>query len=274
MMTTQEQLVKEFGVIPTDEFDVQHEIDRRVKFLADYLKSANQRAYVLGVSGGVDSSVASILARRATDLLTQTGYDSSFIAVRLPYGEQADEDDCTIALAFIQPTKTVTINIKPATDALFFAMHKNVPPNWQISPEEDFVKGNIKARQRMVAQYAIAGANQGLVIGTDHASEGVMGFFTKHGDGACDICPLAGLNKRQVRLIGAALKLPADLYMKPGTADLEDLKPGFLDEEAYGVPQEEIDDMLEGADIRPASLEKIIAQYEKTQHKRALPVVP
>ena len=275
-MTTQEDIVREFGVIPTEEFDPLHEVNRRIAFLAEYLQASGQRSYVLGVSGGIDSSVASILARRATDILSMTGYNASFIAVRLPYGDQADEADCVNALSYIQPTETITINIKPATDAMFAALYpeSESQPGWHIDYVQDFIKGNIKARQRMIAQYAIAGARAGLVIGTDHGSEGVMGFFTKHGDGACDLCPLFGLNKRQVRILGKFLGLPLELYEKPGTADLEDLKPGFLDEDAYGVPQEEIDDMLEGEIIRSRSLYKIIEQYEKTAHKRALPVTP
>lgn len=73
---------------------------------------------------------------------------------------------------------------------------------------QDFALGNVKARLRMVAQYAIANARGGLVIGTDHAAEAVMGFFTKFGDGACDLAPLAGLVKGQVRALGAHLGAP------------------------------------------------------------------
>ena len=64
----------------------------------------------------------------------------------------------------------------------------------------DFARGNVKARMRMIAQYEIAGLTGGLVLGTDHSAENITGFYTKHGDGACDLAPLFGLNKRQVRL--------------------------------------------------------------------------
>ena len=89
----------------------------------------------------------------------------------------------------------------------------------------DFVLGNTKARMRMVAQYTIAGAHQGLVIGTDHAAEAVMGFFTKFGDGACDLAPLSGLVKHQVRAIARHFGAPESLVEKVPTADLEDLDP-------------------------------------------------
>ena len=111
---------------------------------------------------------------------------------------------------------------------------------------QDFVMGNIKARQRMIAQYAIAGAIDGLVVGTDQAAEALMGFFTKFGDGAADITPLTGLSKRRVRAMARLLGAPEDLVMKVPTADLESLAPLRPDEDAYGVTYEQIDDFLEG----------------------------
>ncbi|GII28639.1 hypothetical protein Pmi06nite_20810 [Planotetraspora mira] len=96
--------------------------------------------------------------------------------------------------------------------------------------QQDFLLGNIKARQRMIAQYAVAGALGGLVVGTDHAAEAVTGFFTKHGDGAADVVPLAGLTKRRVRAIAHTLGMPGTLIHKTPTADLESLRPGRPDE--------------------------------------------
>ncbi len=108
------------------------------------------------------------------------------MAVRLPYGEQADEQDALDAIKFIQADMTMVVNIKPSVDALVEAVTQD---SLVIS---DFNKGNIKARARMVAQYAIAGQMHGAVIGTDHAAENVTGFFTKYGDGGADLLPLAG----------------------------------------------------------------------------------
>lgn len=81
----------------------------------------------------------------------------------------------------------------------------------------------------MVAQYAMANARNGLVIGTDHAAEAVMGFFTKFGDGACDLAPLSGLVKGQVRALASRLGAPESLVNKVPTADLEELQPGKPD---------------------------------------------
>ena len=134
--------------------------------------------------------------------------------------------------------------------------------------------GNIKARQRMVAQYAIAGANGGLVVGTDHAAEALMGFFTKFGDGAADITPLAGLNKRRVRAMASAMGAADALVFKVPTADLESLSPLKPDEDAFGVSYDQIDDFLEGKAIDDEATQIIIKTFHASAHKRALPVAP
>ena len=126
----------------------------------------------------------------------------------------------------------------------------------------------------MVAQYTIANARQGLVIGTDHAAEAVMGFFTKFGDGACDLTPLAGLVKHQVRELAAALGAPEQLVKKVPTADLEELSPGKPDEDAHGVSYQNIDAFLQGRSVPDEAARIIIDTYDKSAHKRQLPKEP
>lgn len=267
-MLIQDQIVTEFGVKSV--IDVKFEVETRTAFLANYLRNSGCRAFVLGISGGVDSTTAGRLAQGAINLLRNEGYDAKFIAVRLPYGVQRDEDDAQTALALIQPDEIRVVNIKTASDAMIDQSYfgENDPV------KKDFVLGNIKARQRMIAQYSIAGQVNGLVIGTDHAAEAVMGFFTKFGDGACDVTPLFGLNKRQVRSLALELGASFEMAHKVPTADLEDLDPGKPDEVAYGVTYDEIDDFLEGKNIAIESRTKILNQYLKTQHKRSPPVIP
>ena len=132
----------------------------------------------------------------------------------------------------------------------------------------DFNKGNVKARLRMVAQYEVAGLVGGLVLGTDHSAENITGFFTKWGDGACDLIPLFGLNKRQVRQIAAHLKAPQELINKAPTADLECLSPSKTDESALGISYDQIDDFLEGKEVSKPISEKLIQIYQQTNHKR------
>ena len=268
-MTTQMDIIADLGVAPT--FDASREAERRLGFLKDYLQRSGLRTYVLGISGGIDSTTAALLAQRAVRELRDEGYDAQFAAVRLPYGNQADEVDAQAALKAINPDKTFTVNIKPAADAMWQQV-KSSGFQPTDAAQEDFLLGNVKARQRMIAQFALAGGLKGLVIGTDHAAEAVMGFFTKFGDGAADILPLAGLNKRRVRAVGKHLGAPEELVFKVPTADLENNAPLRPDEDAYGVTYDQIDDFLEGKQIDDAAQARIMQAYRTTAHKRALPV--
>ena len=167
----------------------------------------------------------------------------------------------------------LTVNVKPASDALLAALEEG-GLTFRDDAHRDFVLGNIKARQRMVTQYAAAGARSGLVVGTDQAAEALMGFFTKYGDGACDVAPLTGLTKRQIRDVGAALGAPAALVEKQPTADLETLKPLLADEVALGVTYADIDAFLVGDAISDEAYNTIIDTYTRTEHKRQLPKSP
>ncbi|ABE36088.1 NH(3)-dependent NAD(+) synthetase [Paraburkholderia xenovorans LB400] len=265
----QQEVLSELGV-PRD-FDVDAERERRIGFLGDYLASQGLRTYVLGISGGVDSSTAGRLAQLAVDRLRARGYEAKFLAVRLPYGSQRDEEDAALALEFIRPDETLTVNIKEPSDAMLQSL-KRGGAQYVDDFQEDFVLGNIKARQRMVAQYAIAGARVGVVIGTDHAAESLMGFFTKYGDGGADILPLSGLTKRRVRALARALGASERLANKVPTADLESLTPQKPDEDSYGISYEDIDDFLEGKPVSDEVLTTIRRFHTATRHKRALPV--
>ncbi|MBV6699801.1 ammonia-dependent NAD(+) synthetase [Kitasatospora aureofaciens] len=247
--------------------------ERRVAFLADQVRAAGARLLVLGVSGGIDSTTAGRLCRLAVDRLRATGYEAAFCAMRQPYGVQADEEDARLALDFIRPDRVLTVDIRPATDAAMDALAA-AGLTFEDSAHEDFVRGNTKARQRMVAQYAVAGASAGLVVGTDHAAEAVCGFFTKFGDGAADLMPLAGLTKRQVRAVAEALGAPAALVDKTPTADLESLVPGRPDEDALGVGYDAVDDFLEERPVGEEVFRTVLGHYRRTEHKRRLPITP
>jgi NAD+ synthase len=270
-MGEQEAIIEALGV--TTEFDPAQEVRRRVDFLSNYLRASGMTTYVLGISGGVDSTTAALLAQNAVTELRSSGYQARFIAVRLPYGVQADEHDAQRAIEVIGADEVHRVDIKPAADAMLAAL-KVGGLQFENAAREDFILGNIKARQRMIAQFAIAGATRGLVIGTDQAAEALMGFFTKFGDGAADILPLAGLSKRRVRSLAAHLGAPAGLVEKVPTADLENLAPLRPDEDAYGVTYEQIDDFLEGKSIDATAQARILATYKGSAHKRALPVSP
>ncbi|MFP3774094.1 ammonia-dependent NAD(+) synthetase [Enterococcus mundtii] len=263
----QQAIIEELGVKSV--IDPQNEIRVSIDFMKEYLKkNPFLKTLVLGISGGQDSTLAGRLAQLAMEEMREETKDDSyqFIGVRLPYGEQADEEDAKAALDFIQPDVQLRVNIKPAVDAQTQAL---IEAGVEIS---DFNKGNIKARQRMITQYAVAGQRAGAVIGTDHAAENITGFFTKYGDGGADILPLFRLNKRQGKALLKALDAPENLYTKVPTADLEEGKPMIADEVALGVTYDEIDDYLEGKEIPVDAQQKIEQWWNKTQHKRHLPI--
>ncbi|MCW6652527.1 ammonia-dependent NAD(+) synthetase [Aerococcaceae bacterium NML210727] len=267
MRPLQQEIITALKVQPT--IDPMAEIRRTVDFLKDYLKAHPfLSTYVLGISGGQDSTLAGRLAQLAMEeMRAETGENRyRFIAVRLPHGIQLDEADAQAALDFINADEEMTVNIQLATSGMVEALNS---AGLAIS---DFNKGNIKARQRMIAQYAIAGQRQGAVIGTDHAAESVTGFFTKFGDGAADIMPLWRLTKGQGRQLLMALAAPEALYMKVPTADLEEEKPQLADEAALGVSYEAIDAYLEGREVATKDAETIERWYRQTAHKRHLPV--
>lgn len=263
----QAKIIEQLKVKP--EIDPEAEIRRSIDFLKAYLKKFSFiKTLVLGISGGQDSTLAGKLSQMAiSELRAETGDNEyQFIAVRLPYGNQADEQDAMDAIEFMQADRTMRVNIKDAADAMMSAVENN---ELMVS---DFNKGNIKARQRMIAQYAIAGATHGAVVGTDHAAEAITGFYTKFGDGGADITPLWRLDKRQGKQMLEVLNAPKHLYEKTPTADLEDNRPALPDEVALGVTYDDIDDYLEGKEIDAKNAEIIENWYLKTQHKRHLPI--
>ena len=267
MSAKQQEIIATLKVKPA--IDVQNEIRISIDFMKDYLKKHPfLTSLVLGISGGQDSTLVGKLAQLTIDELNkELGEDKySFIAVSLPYGVQFDETDRQDALDFINPSKRVTINIKEAVDASDKALEE---AGIILS---DFAKGNEKARERMKAQYSIAAMNNGVVLGTDHAAEAVTGFYTKYGDGGVDITPIFRLNKRQGKQLLKELGCPEHLYTKIPTADLEENRPALPDEVALGVTYEVIDDYLEGKTVSKESQEKIEGFYNRSMHKRHLPI--
>lgn len=278
----QKAIIDEMKVLP--EIDVQFEIRRRIDFIKSTLTNSGLKTLVLGISGGVDSSTCGRLAQLAVTELNQeqnkeqnnalidsTASEFQFVAVRLPYGVQTDENDAQQALIFIQPSHCLTTNVLDGVNGIHQAVTSALIDARLLSASEsqlDFSKGNVKARARMVSQYHIAGILGALVLGTDHSAENITGFFTKWGDGACDLAPLFGLSKRQVRMLAKYLGAPEILVKKAPTADLEDLEPGKTDEDALGISYDQLDDFLEGKTVSLQVSQHIINIYKKTQHKR------
>ena len=267
MSDLQKQIIEELRVLP--KINVEQEIRKSIDFMKEYAKKHSfVKGFVLGISGGQDSTLTGKLAQMAVDELNEEAGEKqyTFMAVRLPYGVQADEDDCQDALNFIQPDKVFTVNIKDAVEASVRALAE---AGVELS---DFAKGNEKARERMKVQFSIAAMNSAVVLGTDHAAEAITGFFTKFGDGGADLMPIFRLNKRQGKQILAHLNCPEHLYLKTPTADLEENRPSLPDETALGLTYEQIDDYLEGKEIPEDARKTLEGHYLRSQHKRHLPI--
>ena len=254
------------------QIDVESEVTIRVEFIKNQLITSGLQTLVLGISGGIDSCTLGRMAQIAVNQLnSQSKKEYQFVAVRLPYKVQADAADAQLSIDFIQPSQSISVNVQPGVDAIDEQTTEALKQAGLLPSNDnkrDFVKGNVKARARMIVQYEIAGMLDGLVLGTDHSAENITGFYTKYGDGACDLAPLFGLNKRQVRQIASYLGAPDNVVNKPPTADLESLSPQKADEQALGMSYDNIDDFLEGRPVPQQVTERLLEIYKKTQHKR------
>ncbi|MCE3198612.1 ammonia-dependent NAD(+) synthetase [Paenibacillus sonchi] len=263
-MSMQSEIIAALGVKPS--IDVEAEVRKRVDFLKAYVLEAGAGGLLIAISGGVDSAVAAGLCKRATDELTaEEGKDYMTLGVFQPYGEQEDiAHSYAVAEAFGLTHKAET-NIEEAVNEIALEVEHSLKSLGQHRHITHQGKGNVKARTRMVMQYALAFENNLLVVGTDHASEAITGFYTKWGDGAVDITPLSSLNKRQVRQLAAFLGVPADIVTKAPTAGLW---PGQTDEAELGITYEENSDYLEGKNVSPEAAKKLENFYRRTAHKR------
>ncbi|MFD0716572.1 ammonia-dependent NAD(+) synthetase [Paenibacillus sp. GCM10027626] len=264
-MSLQQEIIERFGVKPS--INPEEEVRKRVDFLKSYVRQSGTTGLLIAISGGLDSAVAAGLCKMATDELSaETGQDYMTLGVYQPYGEQSDiADSYSVAEAF-QLKRCIETNIQEAVDELALEVEHSLKAIGISRHLSRGSKGNVKARTRMVAQYAVAFDLNLLVVGTDHASEALTGFYTKWGDGAVDVEPLSSLNKRQVYQVGAQIGVPQAILDKAPTAGLWE---GQTDENELGIKYSEINDYLEGKSIDEEARAKIEKQYKKTEHKRS-----
>jgi len=236
------------------------------------LTSAGGRGFVLGLSGGVDSAVVARLAQLAAP--------GHVVAAILPtHSDPRDEQDAElIAKHFSLPTVRVDLSgaYDAAIDALLPAVQDLPAVTRPVSNDAAEVRrplANIKPRLRMTALYFLANRLDYLVAGTGNRAELSIGYFTKHGDGGCDLLPIGRLVKSEVRALARALNVPASITDRTPTAGLW---LGQTDEEEMGFTYTDLERYLEEGPqgVPPALAMKIERLIRSSEHKCALPPMP
>lgn len=242
-----------------------------INYLVDWIQqtvnAAGAKGVILGLSGGVDSAVVSRLAQlafprnhlnlfldcessnnaivKAELMINKFKLNSKFIKLTKPYHE---------LLACWDQTAKIGLHFR-----------EQFISNWELS------RNNTKSRLRMMTLYYFAQRLQYLVLGTGNASEWYLGYFTKYGDGACDLNPVFWMRKKEIMQIAQTLEIPSEIIQAPPTADLW---PGQTDEKELNLSYQTLDMFLSGQKIYPNEEATIKSHHQKTEHKRSLPLVP
>ena len=220
------------------------------KFLQEYLEQSHCKGYVLGLSGGVDSSLVAAIARKAV------GKDKLHCYAIDVESNEADIEDAK------QVAKELDLNLKVVN--LTETYHSYL----KSLKGEEFIrltKSNLKVRMRMVALFAYAQEQSSLVLGTDNMDERYVGYFTKYGDGAADLLPIVYLTKGEVREAAKLYGLSSVLANRTPSAGLFE---GQTDETEMGVSYKDLDDFLLGKEINPKAKERIEYLHKISEHKR------
>lgn len=229
-------------------------IHKIVQWLKDELNKTKTKGFVLGISGGLDSSVCAALIKKATE---------ECLGLILPIESNVQDLDDAAEVASQINLKTQYIDLTP----IYRNLIKFLPDNNQVA------LGNIKARLRMVVIYYYANLNNYLVCGTGNKTELSLGYFTKYGDGACDILLLGDLYKFEVREIARVLGIPEQIIKKVPSAGLWQ---GQTDEGEIGFSYDVIDKTLQEIEknqIKGDVAKKLKFRIEQSEHKRKLPKI-
>jgi len=232
--------------------------EKIVLWIRDTVLASNCKGVVIGISGGVDSSVLAVLCHQA--------FPKNTLGVIIPcYNSQAEVEHAQVlAKQFSIPIKIVVL------DSVFDALLKVLPNNKAEPVIKQVAKGNLKARLRMVVLYYFANQFNYMVVGSSNRSELSIGYFTKYGDGGVDAMPLGSLVKGQIRELARFLNIPQQIIDKPPSADLWE---GQTDETELGFSYEELDNYLVNGKAKNELKEKIESMIATSNHKRQPPPV-
>jgi NAD+ synthase len=232
--------------------------NKLVSWIRDKVTAAGGKGGVVGLSGGLDSSVAAVLCRRA--------FPEAMLAVIMPCHSHKEDLEHAQLLAnqFSIPTKTVTL------DGTYDTLLKALPDDNIIAEASRLAKANLKARLRMLTLYYFANKLNYMVVGSSNRDELTLGYFTKYGDGGVDIQPLGSLLKGQVRELARSLGIPPPIIDKPPSAGLWE---GQTDEGELGLSYDQIDRYLASGEASAALRKRVESMIASSQHKRQTPPV-
>ena len=232
--------------------------DNLVSWIRDKVLAAGCKGVVLGVSGGLDSSVAGVLCYRA--------FPQTTLGVIMPcHSSQEDMEHAhLVASKFSIPTEMVVL------DTVFDTLLKTLPSEKVVPDTSQLAQANLKARLRMLTLYYFANSLKLMVVGSGNRSELAVGYYTKYGDGGVDILPLGNLVKRQVRELAGFLGIPQEIIDKPASAGLW---RGQTDEDELGLSYEELDRYLVTGEASNKVRRKIESMIAAADHKRQTPPV-
>lgn len=220
-------------------------------WIKEQIEGAGARGAVVGLSGGLDSSVTAVLCKGVTDVL----------GLIMPLHSDPLDEECASLLASEFDIQVRRVDLSPVYDGLARV----------LSDPTGLPAANLKPRLRMATLYYFANKENRLVVGTGNKSEIMMGYFTKYGDGGVDILPLGGLLKRQVRELARELGIPPQIIAKPPSAGLW---AGQTDEGELGITYDQLDRILTAFESRgtveldPQLVERVKRHMVETQHKR------
>lgn len=229
--------------------------------LVDWLKNvvvqANANGVVFGMSGGIDSSVLSVICKKAFK-------DDSLGLIMPCYSNKNDEKDA-LSVAEKFDISYEIINLNSVYDEFLRTLDVN-------KSKFNIANANLKPRLRMITLYYYASINNYLVIGAENKTEITIGYFTKYGDGAADVFPLANIAKIQVKKLAKFLGIPKNIITKTPTAGLW---KGQTDEDELGISYDELDNYILTGKVKDVQVEsKISSIIKKSEHKRRPPITP
>ena len=232
--------------------------NKLVSWIRDRVSVAGLKGTVVGMSGGVDSSVLAVLCHRA--------WPQSMLGLIMPcHSNRQDEQHArAVADKFSIPTGTVVL------DSIFDSLLKTFPTDGDAHATGRPANANLKTRLRMLTLYYHANQLDYMVVGSGNRSELSAGYFTKYGDGGADIIPMGNLVKRQVRELASSLGIPQPIIDKSPSAGLWD---GQTDEGEMGFSYDELDRYLLTGEAPGELKEKIESMIAASSHKRSLPPI-